>query len=143
MSNALAPSQLSLAVSDLTRSVDFYRLLGWPVGEPSGPHVSIDFGSGFTVELDQYEFARQWNNGTPVLSGGSAVLSVRVAERPDVDALVGRMAGAGYAVRQVPYDTFWGSRFAVIADPDGHQIGVMSPSVAEHRFWPPSDAPTA
>jgi uncharacterized glyoxalase superfamily protein PhnB len=63
-------------------------------------------------------------------------------ERPDVDARVDRMAGAGYAIRQIPYDTFWGCRFAVIVDPDGHQIGVMSPSVAEHRFWPPSDAPT-
>jgi catechol 2,3-dioxygenase-like lactoylglutathione lyase family enzyme len=143
MTIALAPGQLNLAVSDLSRSIDFYRLLGWPVGEPTGPHVAIDFGSGFTVALDQYEFARQWNSGTPALSGGSAVLSVTVAERPDVDTLVDRMAGAGYAVRQVPYDAFWGSRFAVIADPDGHQIGVMSPGVAEHRFWPPSDAPTA
>ncbi|HEY9482864.1 MAG TPA: VOC family protein [Micromonosporaceae bacterium] len=142
MSNSLAPSQLNLVVRDLSRSIDFYRLLGWPVGEPAGSHVAIDFGEGLTVELDQYDFARQWNSGTPMLNGGSAVLSVTVAERPDVDALVDRMAGAGYVVRQVAYDTFWGSRFAVIADPDGYQIGIMSPSVAEHRFWPPSDAPT-
>jgi catechol 2,3-dioxygenase-like lactoylglutathione lyase family enzyme len=143
MTNSLVPSQLNLVVSDLSRSIEFYRLLGWPVGEPTGPHVEIDFGSGLTVDLDEYEFAHQWNSGTPSLTGGSAVLSVRVAERPDVDSLVARMASAGHVVRQVPYDTFWGSRFAVIADPDGYQIGIMSLSVAEHRFWPPTDAPTA
>lgn len=143
MSNALAPSQLNLVVADLSRSIEFYRLLGWPVGEPTGPHVAIEFGSGLIVELDEYDFARQWNSGTPSLSGGSAVLSLTVPERPDVDALVDRMASSGYGVRQVPYDTFWGSRFAVIADPDGHQIGIMSPSETDHRFWPPSDAPNA
>ncbi len=143
MSNSLAPSQLNLVVSDLSRSIEFYRLLGWPVGEPTGPHVAIDFGEGLTVALDQYDFARQWNSGTPTLTGGGAVLSVTVTGRTDVDALVDRMAGAGHVVRQVPYDAFWGSRFAVIADPDGYQIGIMSPGVAEHRFWPPTDAPTA
>ena len=136
-------SQINLAVSDLSRSIEFYRLLGWPVDEPTGPHVAIEFDTGLSVALDQYDFARQWHSGTPPLNGGSSVLTVAVAGRSDVDALVDRMAGGGYAVRQVPYDTFWGSRFAVIADPDGYQIGIMSPGEAERRFWPPTDAPAA
>jgi catechol 2,3-dioxygenase-like lactoylglutathione lyase family enzyme len=141
MNASPAPTQINLAVSDLSRSIEFYRLLGWPVDEPTGAHVAIEFGTGLTVELDQYDFARQWHSGTPPLTGGSSVLSVAVAERSDVDALVDRMAGGGYAVRQMPYNTFWGSRFAVIADPDGYQIGIMSPSEAKRRFWPPSEAP--
>jgi catechol 2,3-dioxygenase-like lactoylglutathione lyase family enzyme len=76
MKTSPAPSQINLAVSDLSRSIEFYRLLGWPVGEPTGHHVAIDFGTGLTVELDQYDFARQWHSGTPPvitsLNGGAA-----------------------------------------------------------------------
>ena len=99
------PGQISLVVRDLSRSIAFYRLLGWDIPEPSGPHVSIPF--------------------------------------EDDLSLVQRMSAAGYAIRQVPYDTFWGARFAIVDDPDGYQIGFISPSLSERRFWPPTDAPTA
>lgn len=137
------PGQINLVVADLNRSIEFYRLLGWQVGEPTGPHVSIDFGTGFAVNLDQHEFARQWHSGVPPVAGGSAVLCLYVPQRADVDEVVARMSAAGHPVAQLPYDAFWGSRFAVLADPDGYQLGVMSPGVVEHRYWPPRDAPTA
>ena len=135
------PDQINLVVRDLERSMAFFRLLGWQVGEPTGPHVSIPFPNGFHVDLDQHEFARQWNSGTPEPGGGAMVLCVSTTNREEVDALYRRMVDAGHASRQVPYDTFWGSRFAVIADPDGHQIGLMSPSEQRYRYWPPTDAP--
>ena len=141
MSVVPTPGQINLVVRDLARSIAFYRLLGWNVGEPTGLHVSVPFGDGFVVDLDQHEFAQQWNSGTPTVNGGSAVLCLGVGERGKVDEIVERMTAAGHRVRQVPYDTFWGSRFAIIDDPDGYQIGLMSPSMAEHRYWPPRDAP--
>ena len=133
------PRQINLVVRDVERSAAFYRLLGWRV-EPTGPHAAIIF-DGFRVELDQHEFAEQWNSGAPAVGGGSAVLSVYVADRAGVDALVERVTAAGHRVVQKPYDAFWGSRFAIIADPDGYQIGLMSPEEEDRRFWPPRPAP--
>jgi catechol 2,3-dioxygenase-like lactoylglutathione lyase family enzyme len=134
------PQQVNLVVRDLARSLEFYRLLGWSA-EPAGPHVSFVFDNGLRVELDQYEFAQIWHRGSPEPAGGAIVLSLTVEPRADVDAIVQRLAGAGHRVTQRPYDAFWGSRFAVVADPDGYQIGLMSPVEEERKFWPPQPAP--
>lgn len=133
--------QINVVVRDLGKSLAFYRLLGLEVGEPTGLHAAMTFPSGFRFELDQHEFAKQWNSGTPALNGGSVVLCLSVPERGDVDRSWQRMVDAGHKTRQRPYDTFWGSRFAIIDDPDGYQIGLMSPSDAHKRYWPPVDAP--
>ncbi len=133
--------QINLVVRDLDRSLAFYRLLGLDLGEPTGLHAAMTFPSGFHLELDQHEFAKQWNSGTPALNGGSVVLCLSVPKRDDVDKLWQRMVNAGHKPRQKPYDTFWGCRFAIIDDPDGYQIGLMSPSEDDRRYWPPVDAP--
>lgn len=134
------PEQINLVVSDLEASGAFYRSLGWTL-TVTGPHAAMEFPNGFRIELDEHEFARQWNSGTPELNAGSVVVCVTIPERDEVDALWQRLVDEGHGARQIPYDAFWGSRFAVIDDPDGYQIGLMSPSSDEHRFWPPSDAP--
>jgi predicted enzyme related to lactoylglutathione lyase len=136
------PAQLNLVVRDLGASLAFYRLFGWQA-RVTGPHATISFPDGLDVDFDQHEFARQWNRGTPPVEGGSVVITLRCGTREEVDAVYTRVLDAGYGSRQVPYDAFWGSRFAVVADPDGYQIGLMSPASDEHRSGPPTDAPTA
>ena len=115
----------------------------WNSARRTGFHAAITFPGGFRLELDQHEFAKQWNSGTPELGGGSVVLCLSVPARDDVDQLWQRMVDSGHTPRQEPYDTFWGSRFAIVDDPDGYQIGLMSPVDADKRYWPPINAPTA
>src|SRR6185503_3124926 len=38
-----------------------------------------------------------------------------------------KIAGGGYRGQQPPYDAFWGSRYAVVEDPDGNLVGLMGP----------------
>jgi uncharacterized glyoxalase superfamily protein PhnB len=134
--------QVNLVVRDIAASVAFYRLLGVAIGDPTDLHASLTFPSGMTFDLDQHEFAQQWSSGTPPLHAGSVVLCLAVPRRDDVDTLWRRAVDAGYRSSQRPYDAFWGSRFAVVADPDGYQIGLRSPSEEAHRYWPPRQAPT-
>jgi predicted lactoylglutathione lyase len=136
------PAQLNLVVGDIGASLAFYRLLGW-TGEPTGPHVEFAFPGGFTIELDEVESVRLWNSGSPPAQPGSGVVSARVASRAEVDALWQKIVAAGYESRQPPFDAFWGSRYAIVADPDGHQIGLLSPADDAHRHWPPQPAPNA
>jgi hypothetical protein len=35
------------------------------------------------------------------------------------------------------HDAFWGARYAIVGDPDRRDVGIMSPSNAEHRDPPP------
>jgi len=60
------------------------------------------------------------------------------ALRDDVDVRYAQLTGTGYAGRQPPYDTFWGARYAIVEDPDGNEVGLMSPSDPVRRSAPPA-----
>jgi len=60
-----------------------------------------------------------------------------VDSRQAVDDLVASLAADGVPVQQAPYDAFWGSRYAVVSDPDGNGVGIMSPPEDAYRSDPP------
>jgi uncharacterized glyoxalase superfamily protein PhnB len=70
-----------------------------------------------------------------------ALIGFSVATRGDADRRYAELVAAGYQGRQPPYDTFWGARYAVVADPDGNDVGLMSPSEDGRRYWPPTPSP--
>jgi len=47
------------------------------------------------------------------------------------------MTNAGSASQQAPEDAFWGARYAIVEDPDGNAIGIMSPIEPARRRAPP------
>jgi catechol 2,3-dioxygenase-like lactoylglutathione lyase family enzyme len=118
--------QVNLVVSDLADTVRFVRLLGWEVEHPGYPHLEVGFGP-VSVEFDEVEAARRWHAATPGAGSGGAVVTLAVPDRAGVDAAYDRVTAAGYPGPQPPVDAFWGSRFAVVADGDGNQFGLMSP----------------
>ena len=138
--------QLDLVVRDMEASIAFYRALGVDIPESAiwrtasgAHHVDLRMPSGFTFHLDSAPLARVYDQGwrEPSGAGTRTVLTFRVAAREDVDRIHARLIGLGYASAQVPYDTFWGARFAIVEDPDGHHVGLMSPSDPARRRGPP------
>ena len=134
------PTQINLVVADVARAGAFYRDLGWDVGNPVDPHAEIGF-AGMSVELDEHSSVAFWNSGSPDDDAAATVLSIHLGSREEVDAVWTRMTDLGYESRQRPFDAFFGSRFAVLADPDGHQVGLLSPRSDAHRSDPPQPAP--
>jgi catechol 2,3-dioxygenase-like lactoylglutathione lyase family enzyme len=131
--------QVNLVVRDMQRSADFYRRLG-VAGEGGDPSWSMHHRSGHSTDggasfdLDSLPFAAQWGRvGQP-----GPVLGFRVPAREDVDRLYAELTAAGHPGQQPPFDAFWGSRFAVVQDPDGNLVSLMSPSEAAHRTRPPA-----
>jgi catechol 2,3-dioxygenase-like lactoylglutathione lyase family enzyme len=121
--------QVNVVVGDMEAMAEFYARLGLRLS--SGPpewaphHRNTGGRDGVDFDLDSSTFASVWNQGWP--GGAGVVLGFRVAEREDVDRLHEELTAAGYASQQTPYDAFWGSRFAVVADPDGNSAAIMSP----------------
>ncbi|MQA25546.1 MAG: hypothetical protein GEU94_08745 [Micromonosporaceae bacterium] len=37
---------------------------------------------------------------------------------------------------QPPYDAFWGSRYAIVIDPDGNEVGLKGPVNDQRRYEP-------
>lgn len=134
---AIRLDQVNLVVHDVPASRAFYARLGLDFGEPNehwdAHHVSVRHGAEgppLDVDLDSETFASRWNQGS---AGTGAVLGFKVASRDEVDSLVSALAADGVPVQQPPYDAFWGARYAVVSDPDGHGVGIMSPIDPDRR----------
>ena len=77
---------------------------------------------------------------------GSGLATGPTSQRPrlqgrhgeEVDEIYARLTDAGAKAQQSPIDAFWGSRYAVVEDPDGNAVGIMSPPETEHQSPGPS-----
>lgn len=123
--------QVNLIVTDLERAKEFWTLLGWS-SVPRTEHAAvIAFPSGMTLVLHEPPFARRWD---PVFAGpaaGSTVIDLHVPSRDAVDEAHDRVVAAGFASSVEPWDTFFGSRYAIVCDHDGHRVGLKSPQDPE------------
>jgi catechol 2,3-dioxygenase-like lactoylglutathione lyase family enzyme len=138
--------QLNLLVDDMAASLDFYRRLGVATAdEEGGPHVELNLPGEFSLELDTAESARLWHAGVradPASGrGGRVVIGFSVPSRDAVDATYAELTAAGYQGRQSPFDAFWGGRYAIVADPSGNDVALMSPVDESMRSWPPVESP--
>ena len=128
---------INLVVSDMEASVAFYRRLGVDIPDTdpewAGHHRDAEFPGGASLHIDSQEFTRHWDRGW---RDGKAVLGFSVETREQVDTLYAELTGSGYAGQQEPYDAFWGARYAVVEDPDGNAVGLMSPLDPTRRSDP-------
>lgn len=55
------------------------------------------------------------------------MVDLDLASREAVDDTHRRVVAAGYTSSVEPWDTFFGARYAIVCDQDGHRIGLKSP----------------
>ncbi len=135
-------NQLNLVVADMDATVSFYRRLGLPIdAQPGAHHVAVELAGGMLVEFDSVQFVSEWDSGWSGATGGATVLGFSLASPEAVDETYAQLTGDGYRGHQQPYDAFWGARYAIVDDPDGNPVGLMSPTVEERKFWPPVPPP--
>ena len=136
--------QLNIVSNDLDATVAFYRRLGVAFGEPARTSAGAPFhanarSGGAALEGDSADFARFWNEGWKNEANltGRILVGLRVAERSDVDRLYGEITAAGHKGLQQPTDGFWGARYAIVEDPNGIAVGLMSEATGPHGPPPP------
>jgi catechol 2,3-dioxygenase-like lactoylglutathione lyase family enzyme len=142
-------SQLNIVSANPEASLEFYRRLGVEIPEEAVwrtrtgiHHVSaraMADGEAPDLDIDSIAFAQKWNSGWSGRDDlkGRVVVGFHVPSRNGVDELYLKMTKAGYAGLQSPYDAIWGARYAVVEDPDGIAVGLMSPVSPELRSKPP------
>jgi len=98
--------------------------------------------NGMILEFDNHRLAQTYNASWRSPIGGSrALLGFTLSSREEVDRTYAELMAAGYVGRQCPFDAFWGARYAIVVDPDGNDVGLMSPLDPARRTWPPVDSP--
>jgi uncharacterized glyoxalase superfamily protein PhnB len=138
-------NQLNIVARDFDRTLAFYRRLGVDIEESGGGdgirHVAVTLGNGLLLEFDNVELARMYNAARRQGAGSGVVIGFSVATREAVDERYADLVAAGYEGRQPPWDAFWGARFAIVADPEGNDVGIMSPIEQARKWWPPHESP--
>ena len=131
-------NQLNVLVRDMKASVEFYRRLGLDIPD-SGDiwddhHRTADSLDALHLEFDSTRFGEKWAGR----SDTGVVLGFSVTTREAVDELYDHMIAAGHEGHRHPHDAFWGARYAILEDPDGNLVGLMSPIDDAHRSRPPT-----
>jgi catechol 2,3-dioxygenase-like lactoylglutathione lyase family enzyme len=138
---------LNLVVRDMDATLAFYRRLGLEIPAASvwrtatgAHHVDLRLSGGIGLDFDSSELAARYNAGWRETGDGPGrcVIGFSVATREDVDERYAALTAAGYKGLQPPYDAFWGARYAIVEDPDGNPVGLMSPSDPARRGPPPA-----
>ncbi len=133
-------NHVDIVSEDVEATVGFYRRLGVEIPEESvwrhngrAHHVGITLPNGVELSLSSAEMTRAY---TSECGDGGNILITSVESRKAVDSLFADMTGAGHPVVQEPFDAFWGARYAIVRDPGGNNVGIMSPSDREHESVP-------
>ena len=115
---------VGVIVTDMARSVEFYRRLGVdiPEGSESKQHVPLQM-NGVTFFLHSERLNRVWDPVKAAPSGGyRVVLEFYLETIEAVDAKFQEMVDYGYETHFAPYETPIKTYFAMINDPDGNSI---------------------
>ena len=136
MSVPAVVSLITLGVSDVAASTEFYRALGFETSSASVPgEVSFFRTAGALLGLYGADDLRQRRAGRePAAAAGGfrgVSLAVNVASNDAVDSALASAQAAGARIVKPAQATEWGGYHGYFADPDGHLW-----EVAHNPFWP-------
>ena len=115
-------SFITLGVSDLQRSVRFYRDgLGFPLSSGSKDDIAFFKTGGAVLALYPSDKLAE-DAQVPVHGSGfrCVTLAHNVRRREEVSEVLALAAAAGGTITKPAQDVFWGGHSGYFSDPDGH-----------------------
>jgi len=112
-------SIITLGVSDLTRSREFYERLGWRRSGKSDGIVFFQAGGTALALYPRPELAKDANVAAEGQGFGGITLAYNTRSREEVDAVLAEAQKAGARLMKAAEDAFWGGYSGYFADPDG------------------------
>ena len=120
---------IGITVSDLPRSMRFYRLLGLDLPEdPADGHVEATMANGTRLMFDAEDVVRSFLPSWTRANGNQVSLAFECESPAEVDEVYARVVAAGFEGEKPPWDAFWGQRYAVVYDPDGNAVDLFAPT---------------
>lgn len=112
---------VTLGVSDLKASTDFYERLGWSKSKASSDEITFFESNDVTLGLfprDRLAEDAQVDDSRPGFSG--ITLAQNFGSEAEVDAAFEHAIACGATACKPPQKVFWGGYSGYFADPDGH-----------------------
>jgi uncharacterized glyoxalase superfamily protein PhnB len=122
------PDLVGLVVRDMAASLKFYRLLGLaiPANAETEDHVEVVTIGGFRIAWDSASLIKNIYPDWVEPVGQSMALAFKCENAAEVDHLYETVTKSGYQGYKVPWDAFWGQRYAVVVDPDGNHVDLFA-----------------
>ena len=118
---------IGIVVTDMGRSIRFYRLLGLVVPETPGEgHVETTLASGARLMFDTEEIVKSFQPDWSRQAGNQLSLAFECSSPAEVDETYARLVEAGFHGEKEPWDAFWGQRYGQLADPDGVPVDLYA-----------------
>ena len=118
---------IGIVVSDLRRSLLFYRLLGLDLPEDSDEdHVEATMANGTRLMFDPEEVIRSFLPEWTRENGNQVSLAFECGSPAELDEIYARVVAAGFEGEKEPWDAFWGQRYALLGDPDGVRVNLYA-----------------
>ena len=117
---------IGLVVADIGRSLAFYRLLGLKIPEVDANenHVEIVLENGLRLAWDKLEMMQSFDATASIQP--HCVGAFLCSSPSEVDSQYNKLVTAGYRGHKAPWDAFWGQRYAIVLDPDGHSVDLFA-----------------
>jgi len=112
-------SLVTLGVSDVGKSKEFYERMGWRADLAMEDTVFFQAGC-MIVSLWGREQLAGDSGVTDTAGWGGITLAHNVASSAEVDRVIEEARAAGARISREPGETFWGGYTGVFVDPDGH-----------------------
>lgn len=121
-------SAVSVKTKDMKESVEFYKILGFKFDgnilqeeHVENIHTNIDT----KLMIDTEDMIKSIVGYEPTVSNCStfAILYDTVAE---IDTVYNNLKASKYKVVKEPWDAFWGQRYCIVKDPNGHLIDLYA-----------------
>jgi catechol 2,3-dioxygenase-like lactoylglutathione lyase family enzyme len=116
-----------IVVSDMARSIRFYRLLGLDLPETPGEgHIDTFLPNGVRFMLDAEDVVRSFRPEWTRETGNQLGLAFECESPAEVDEVDAQVIAAGFEGEKEPWDAFWGQRYAQLRDPDGVPVDLYA-----------------
>ena len=127
-----------LFVRDMDATLAFYERLGLTITRAGPDFASADKEGGLALSFGTAALTRGYDPNWREHDGlATNTLNFTLASRDAVDAMYAKLVAAGYTAHLAPIDAFWGSRYAIVDDPDGNVVGLHSPQDPSKASRPP------
>jgi catechol 2,3-dioxygenase-like lactoylglutathione lyase family enzyme len=113
-------SIITLGVSDLERSKEFYERLGWRRTMKKAEGIAFFQAGGMALALfPRSELAKDANIAAEGRGFCGITLAQNMRTREEVDSLLAEAVAAGARILKPARDVFWGGYSGYFSDPDG------------------------
>jgi catechol 2,3-dioxygenase-like lactoylglutathione lyase family enzyme len=113
-------SLITLGVSDLNRSTEFYERLGWRRSKSSSEGITFFQAGGIALALyPRNELARDAKTAPEGYGFSGISLAYNTRARNEVDSVLKEAQAAGATVVKPATEAFWGGYSGYFSDPDG------------------------